>query len=132
MKINWIRHEKGKTYVNDISQAVSSITWSGSVSQAARTAEISIINAPNDKNIMSLQLNIGAGDGIELNENEVVIFFGEIQSANKTSETGTVTYTCYDLLNHLLKSTGVYNFSSITAERITQKICADLQIKTGS
>lgn len=132
MKINWIKHEKGKTYTNDISQVVSSITWSGSVSQAARTAEISIINAPNDKNIESLQLNIGAGDGIELCENDIVIFFGEVQSASKTSETGTVTYVCYDLLNHLLKSTGVYNFANTTAERITQKICADLQIKTGS
>ncbi len=132
MKINWIKHEKGKTYTNDISQVVSSITWSGSVSQAARTAEISIINAPNDKNIESLQLNIGAGDGIELCENDIVIFFGEVQSANKTSETGTVTYACYDLLNHLLKSTGVYNFANTTAERITQKVCADLQIKTGS
>lgn len=132
MKINWIKYEKGKTYTNDISQVVSSITWSGSVSQAARVAEISIINAPNDKNIMDLKLNIGAGDGIELCENDIVIFFGEVQSANKTSEIGTVIYVCYDLLNHLLKSTGVYNFANTTAERITQKVCADLQIKTGS
>ena len=52
MKINWIKHEKGKTYTNDISQVVSSIIWSGSVSQAARAAEISIVNAPNDKIIL--------------------------------------------------------------------------------
>lgn len=132
MRINWIRNEKGIVYISDITETVTSVAWSGSVSQAARTAEIAVINAPNDANIAALKLNIGAGDAIELRENETVIFFGEVQSAKKTSETGTITYTCYDLLNHLLKSTGVYNFSDTTAERITKKVCADLEIKTGS
>lgn len=132
MKIKWIRHKNGYTYTSDITQAVSSVSWSGSVSQAARTAEIAVINAPNDKNVKNLKLNIGAGEVIKLYEDGDLIFFGEIQSARKTSETGTVTYTCYDLLNHLLKSTGVYNFSDTTAERITKKVCADLEIKTGS
>ena len=104
MKINWIRNEKGITHISDITETVSSVAWSGSVSQAARIAEIAVINAPNDVNITALKLNIGAGDAIELRENETVIFFGEVQSAKKASETGTITYTCYDLLNHLLKS----------------------------
>ncbi len=132
MKIKWIRYKNGCKYVSNITQAVSSVSWSGSVSQAARTAEIAVINAPNDENVKNLKLNIGAGDTIKLIEDGELIFFGEIQSAKKTSETGTVTYTCYDLLNHLLKSTGVYNFSDTTAERITKKVCADLKIKTGS
>ena len=130
MRINWIRNEKGIIYISDITETVTSVAWSGSVSQAARTAEIAVINAPNDANIAALKLNIGAGDAIELRENETVIFFGEVQNAKKTSETGTVTYTCYDLLNHLLKSTGVYNFSDTTAERITKKVCADLEIRS--
>ena len=108
MKIKWIRHKNGYVYTSDITQAVSSVSWSGSVSQAARTAEIAVINAPNDKNVKNLKLNIGAGQVIKLYEGGDLIFFGEVQSARKTSETGTVTYTCYDLLNHLLKSTGVY------------------------
>lgn len=131
MKIKWLKHKNGFTYTKDITQAVSSVSWSGSVSQAARTAEIAVINAPNDKNVKSLKLNIGAGDAVKLYEDGDLIFFGEVQSTRKTSETGTVTYTCCDLLNHLLKSTGVYNFSDTTAERITKKICADLKIKTG-
>jgi len=102
------------------------------VSQAARTAEISVINAPNDKTVKKLKLNIGAGDVIKLYEDGSLLFFGEVQSARKTGETGTITYTCYDLLNHLLQSTGVYNFSNTTAERIVKKVCADLKIKTGS
>ena len=92
MKIKWIRHKNGYVYT-------------------------AVINAPNDKNVKNLKLNIGAGQVIKLYEGGDLIFFGEVQSARKTSETGTVTYTCYDLLNHLLKSTGVYNFSDTTAER---------------
>ncbi len=131
MKIKWIRNKNGSTYTSDITQAVSGVSWGGSVSQAARTAEITVIHAPDDRNVEHLKLNIGAGEVIKLYEDGGLIFFGEVQSARKTGEAGTVTYTCYDLLNHLLKSTGVYNFSDTTAERITKKVCADLEIKTG-
>ena len=132
MKVKWIRNRKDCTYTDDITQAVISVTWSGSVSQAARTVELSVVNAPNDKNITDLKLNIGAGEVIKLYEDGWMIFCGEVQSVKRTSETGAITYTCYDLLNHLLKSTGVYNFSNTTAERIAKKVCADLMIKIGS
>lgn len=131
MKIKWIKNKNGKMNTYDITQVVSTITWSGSVSQAARTIEISVLHAPDDDNIKKLKLNLAAGDAIKVHEQNELIFYGQIQTAKKTGETGTVTYTCYDLLNHLLKSTGVYNFSNTTPEQITKKICADLQIKTG-
>ncbi len=132
MKVKWIRNRKDCTYTDDITQTVISVTWSGSVSQAARTAELSVVNALNDKNITDLKLNIGAGEVIKLYEDGRMIFCGEVQSVKRTSETGAITYTCYDLLNHLLKSTGVYNFSNTTAERIAKKVCADLKIKIGN
>ncbi len=130
MKIKWLKNKDGAKLL-DITQAVTSVSWGGSVSEAARTADISVINAPDDKNVKSLKLNIGAGDTIKLYENGDMIFLGEVQASKKTSETGTVTYTCYDLLNHLLRSTGVYNFKNTTAEKITKKVCTDLGIKTG-
>lgn len=132
MKVKWTKYKKGVAHTVEITQAVTGVSWSGSVSQAARTAEISVINAPNDKTVKKMKLNIGAGDVIKLYEGGNLLFFGEVQSARKTGETGTIAYTCYDLLNHLLQSTGVYNFSNTTAERIVKKVCADLKIKTGS
>lgn len=132
MRIEWIRHKNGQAHVSDITEAVSGVSWGGSVSQAARTAEISVINAPNDANAENLKLNIGAGDAVRLYEGGELIFFGEVQNAKKTGETGTVSYSCYDLLNHFLRSTGVYNFSNTTAERIAEKVCADLGVKAGS
>lgn len=132
MKIKWIKHKDGAAQKNDITTAVQSVTWSGSVSQAARTAEVAVIHAPDDKNVNVLKLNIGAGDVIKLYEGADLLFFGEVQSTRKTGETGTVTYTCFDLLNHLLRSTGAYRFANTTAEAVTRKVCADLKIKTGS
>lgn len=43
-----------------------------------------------------------------------------------------MSYSCYDLLNHLLRSTGAYRFANTTAEAIAGKVCADLKIKTGT
>lgn len=131
MKIEWIRRNGDYVYITDITEAVSSVSWGGSVSQAARTAEITVINAPDDENVTNLKLTIGAGDTIKLYENEENIFFGEVQTAEKLSQYGTVTYSCTDLLNHLLKSTGVYNFADTTAEDITKKVCADFEIEIG-
>lgn len=131
MTVEWVYKNGGNIITSDITDAVSAVLWGGSVSQAARTAEITLINAPDDRNIKNLKLNIGAGDTVKLYEAGRLIFLGQVDAAKKTNETGTVTYTCYDLLKHLLNSTGIYNFSDTTAEKITEKVCADLGIKTG-
>lgn len=131
MKIEWIRGSGDYVQILDITEAVSSVSWGGSVSQAARTAEITVLNAPDDANIEKLNLNIGAGDTIKIYENEEIIFLGEVQTAEKLSQYGTVTYSSMDLLAHLLRSTAVYNFENTTAEDITRKMCADFGIETG-
>ena len=102
------------------------------MSQAARTAELSVINAPYDKNIKKLKLKIAPGDLIQLYEKDKQIFLGEVISKEKKGETGTVSYSCMDLMNHLLRSSGVYNFTDTTAEAIAKKLCMDFQIRTGS
>lgn len=131
MKIEWIRKTGEGASVLDITGVVSSVSWGGSVSQAARTVEITILNAPDDTNINNLNVNIGVGDGIKLYENEEIIFLGEVQTAEKLSGYGTITYSCMDLLVHLLKSTAIYNFANTTAEDITRKVCADFEIEIG-
>ncbi len=125
MRIEWIRKNDGSVSCSDITEAVSTVRWGGSVSQAARTAEVTLINAPDDETVKTLRLCIGAGDVIKLYENEKVIFSGEVQTAEKLSRYGSVTYSCMDLLAHLLRSTAVYNFEN------TRKVCADFAIETG-
>lgn len=131
MKVEWIHKNDGQVYTTDITETVSGVSWSGSVSQAARTADIAVMNAPDDTNVNNLNINISAGDIIQLYEGEESIFFGEVITTEKLSQYGTVTYSCMDLLVHLLKSTAVYNFENTTAEDITRKVCADFEIETG-
>lgn len=129
MKILQIK--KSTMQTTDITQIVTTLTWGGSISQAARTLELSVINAPFDENIKMLDIRLSVGDFIILEEKNNEIFFGEIQTIEKQSENGELSYSCTDLLNHLLKSNAVYNFKNTSAESITKKVCADFEIETG-
>ena len=124
MKIKLIK-DTGVIY--DITNACSKITWKGSASEAARSVDFDYINAPYDKTI-SLP-GIATGDYISLEDTrEGEIFFGQIFGVEKSSQTGTITFTAYDMMKHLLESTGQYNFKNLTAEAITSQVCADIQV----
>ncbi len=101
MIVKWTKKSNGITY--NITKAVGTITWSGSTTQAARQASITVLNAPSDPNIKKLKLNLAVGDVIALYEDGKNIFYGEIQTSEKRGEIGTVTYNATDLLGHLLR-----------------------------
>ena len=130
MIIKWTKKSNGVT--SDISSAVGTVTWSGSVEQAAREASITVLNAPNDTNITKLKLNLAVGDAITLYEGKTLIFYGEIQTSEKRAEIGTVTYKARDLLDHLLRIEYKGAFKNKTAEAITKALCKKYGITTGS
>ena len=116
----------------DITSYISSISWGGSKSEVARKLELTVVNAPLDKNITPLK--IGLADPIYFYEddNKTELFRGYITDREASSVTGTVTYTAYDLLYYTLKSSATYNFSGKTAEAITKVVCEDMEIPVGS
>lgn len=128
MTVKWTKKKDGETAT--ITNAVTSICWQGSVSQVARTLALSVVNAPDDEYIKKLKLSIATGDIIRLYDDKEMIFYGEVQTIEKVSEAGTITYNAFDLLSHLLRSTGVYNFKNTTAEQIAKTVCNDFEIKT--
>lgn len=124
MKINLIK-DTGVIY--DISGACARIIWKGSASEASRSVDFDYINAPYDKTV-NLP-SIATGDYISLEDSkEGEIFFGQIFGVEKSSQTGTITFTAYDMMKHLLESTGQYNFKNLTAEAIASQVCADIQV----
>ena len=124
MKINLIK-DTGVIY--DISEACTRIIWKGSASEASRSVDFDYINAPYDKTV-NLP-SIATGDYISLEDSrEGEIFFGQIFGVEKSSQTGTITFTAYDMMKHLLESTGQYNFKNLTAEAIASQVCADIQV----
>ena len=113
--------------IYDISNACTRIIWKGSASEASRSVDFDYINAPYD-NTVNLP-SIATGDYISLEDGkEGEIFFGQIFGVEKSSQTGTITFTAYDMMKHLLESTGQYNFKNLTAEAITSQVCADIQV----
>lgn len=113
--------------IYDISNACARIIWKGSASEASRSVDFDYINAPYDKTV-NLP-GISTGDYISLEDSkEGEIFFGQIFGVEKSSQTGTITFTAYDMMKHLLESTGQYNFKNLTAETIASQVCADIQV----
>lgn len=113
--------------IYDISNACTRIIWKGSASEASRSVDFDYINAPYD-NTVNLP-SIATGDYISLEDTkEGEIFFGQIFGVEKSSQTGTITFTAYDMMKHLLESTGQYNFKNLTAEAIASQACADIQV----
>lgn len=129
MKIKWMEKSSGNT--TDITDYVSTITWSGSTSQVSRSLEISVAYSPYDKNIKNP--NIQIGDRLKLLDDDGKILINAmVYYRERTGEQGTITYSGYDNLNRLLKSTGTYNFKKITPEAITKTVCDKLKISTGN
>ncbi len=127
MKVKWIGQECEK----DITKYVSTVNWSGSISQAARTLEITMLYSPFDDNIADININLG--DRIKLySDNSELLIDIMVYYRERNSEAGTVTYSGYDELNHLLRSNISKNFKNITPEKITEIICNELKIKIGS
>lgn len=115
----------------DITDYVSSISWGGSRTEVARKLEIKVINAPLDKNITPLIIDLA--DPIYLYEDDRVTerFRGFVVDREANSVTGVVTYVAYDLLFYTLKSKATYNFSDKSAETIAKLVCEDVKIPTG-
>ena len=118
----------------NISGFVTGVTWTGSAKQAARTVAFSVAYSPNDKKVKNL--NIKLGDKIIFYpgypDNKKIKFIGIVTQIERKSEIGELQYTATDGMMHLLRSSGTYRITNKTPEKITQMICKDVKVKTGS
>lgn len=128
MKIELYKTKEGKIY--DVTQMVEGLEWAGDINAVARTMDITVANAPYDRNLKDLP-SIALGDPVAVTMDKE-IFYGRCYGREKTSEHGAVTWNCIDLLQHLLKSTARYSFRGTTAEAITAQVCADIQFPVGT
>lgn len=117
---------------NDITDYVISIEWSGSKSQVTRKLEITVVNAPYDPNIKQLNLKLAETLYLYSDDLKTEYFRGFIVERERSSKTGNITYTAYDLCYYTKKSKATYNFKGKTAEKITRIVCEDLKIPVGS
>lgn len=124
MTLELIKMQQNQLY--DISEAIESVSWSGSVLSAARSVEFAILNNPYDP---GLQLpDICTGDYISLSMDTGELFFGQIFGIERSTAIGTITYTAYDFMKNLLESNGRYNFKNVTPEAIAAQVLADIEV----
>lgn len=78
---------------NDITKYVTSVTWSGSARQAARTVAFSVAYSPNDKSVETLDIKLGDKIVFYPDSNQKVHFFGAVTERNRSSDAGELQYT---------------------------------------
>ncbi len=100
----------------DISDIRIKMTESGSLSEVARTLNLSIYCKD--------YRDVNLGEIIEFNGVEYHIFTKNIDSEGVQME-----LTCFDKLIYLKKNQASYNFKNKTPEDITRKICVEFNIK---
>ena len=88
---------------NDITDYVISIEWSGSKSQVTRKLEITVVNAPYDPNIKHLNLKLAETLYLYSDDLKTEYFRGFIVERERSSKTGNITYTAYDLCYYIRK-----------------------------
>lgn len=127
IKLKWINGKK----VTDITEYVTSVTWSGTSTQAAREVTFSVANDPYDKNFWSSN-SIKNSHEIKLYEGSTLIFYGRVMDIRRTSEIGTVDFTARDPLYNLLQSTTSGRWKKKTPEYITRSVCKQFKISVGT
>ncbi|MBE6022765.1 MAG: hypothetical protein E7231_05975 [Cellulosilyticum sp.] len=121
---------KNKTGTIDVTNMISTIKWSGSISEVARILELEILYPLHDHYAPKIYLNIG--DEMYLyDDTGEELFRGRVFYNEQFGEQGTIQITCYDDAIRLSKSKGKYNFKNKTEEAITRTVCNDLVISVG-
>lgn len=116
---------------NDITGYCTSINWSGSAAQAARSVVFSVAYSPDDKNVKALSIKLG--DKIEFcPDGKKAKFSGIVTTRERTSVAGILTYTAMDGMIHLLRSSGTYKFKKKTPEKIASMVAKDARITVGN
>lgn len=125
-----LKKARNKKIIYNITQLITSLSWSGSAKQASRKVEFSVINSPFDKNMSNV--TVESGDIVYFLFDDERRFVGRVTGLATTSKAGSNTYIAKDYMNILLRSKVCYSFKNKTPEQISSKVLSDLGIKKGS
>ncbi|MDK8183701.1 hypothetical protein [Paenibacillus sp. UMB4589-SE434] len=114
----------------NITELITRMTWSGTLSEAARKLEWSVLVSDHDYYIANTPIDLGEMVTLYA-EDDSELFRGYVFRKGK-SLTGTeISYNAYDGLIYLLKSTISMKFEKLTAGSIVKLICKELNLQVG-
>ncbi len=110
----------------DISRLCASMQLSGNYRQCCRTLTLDILVSAYDKSLPQVYFPLGGT--VRLYVDEKCAFYGHVFTKNKSTDSGTMTVTCFDRGIYLKQNAATYNFKGKTPEAIAQRVCADFGI----
>ena len=115
----------------DISQLLTSVTWSGDRTQAARKLEFEFVQDERDSNIPIVDIDsgytiFGADDDGE------IVFTGNVYKMERDRAKSSVKVTAYDQLFILNKSKSTRKYTDALPEDIAREICEEMGVAAGN
>ena len=114
----------------EITELITTLTISGEYRSCSRRCSFGIVHGAADESTWLVTINLG--DIIKVIDKDKVMFYGIVWTKSKETETDEIAFTCQDYGIYLKKNQASYVFTNMTAEAITQKVCADFGIEIGS
>lgn len=111
-----------------IDPLVTSIMWSGDITQAYRRLEVTLKNTQDGRR---QALTFEVGGQLTLLSDNAELFRGVVFAHNINAQ-GVTQITAYDEAVYLTKSIDTRKFTSMTASAILREICADFDIAAGT
>ena len=112
----------------DITNLLTTITWSGDYKSCARKLEFSLISSPNDINIPKIDIPLMSI--IIFCEGDKELFRGFVYEREKSSD-NTMSFLCYDYCAKLNDIKVSYNIKNETASSIYNKFLTEYGLKKG-
>ena len=113
----------------DITERVSSLTWSGSIKQVSRQLEATLVT-PNDGRTPALASDLGSEVGLLVGD--TARFLGNIVRREKRTGASTMEVTVLDRGRFLASNEGWYTFNGAKADAAVRSLCADFGVEVGA
>jgi len=114
---------------NDISNLVSSITWSGDKDQIARKLSFSYLHTDQDSNIKSIDIPLGTRI-MMYDDSGILKFDGVLLTLEKEENDIKIKLSCQDMAFYLKSE--VYGTYKGTPAQITATVCGEFGVAVGS
>lgn len=112
----------------ELTQLISSISWSGDYKSAARELSCKLVSAIAG-DLPKVEVNVG--DPVTLDVDGVTRFAGNIVSITRISDAGELEFRAFDRGRILKCNDAIYQFFSETPEGAVARIAADFGIELG-
>lgn len=121
-----------KKVTYDLTQIVTTVSWSGSKAQASRKLEIGVAISPFDKNFEGISADLGDILYFYPDNAKKAIFTGKILSISQSAGPGEMRLSASDFMNTLLKSKITMRFKNKSPEQIAKAILSNLGVEAGT